>query len=102
MSAAALLEIASRIHCPDSEGGKYAAGIKAEIEAIAKTLTAPPLCTIKVERVTQWAQRNEPKPLTAIYENIGTWGIVAETRMGIPRVGIYLGQGVVAVIELVE
>jgi hypothetical protein len=37
-TATKLRQIASRIHCPDSEGGKYAAGIKAEIEAVADSL----------------------------------------------------------------
>lgn len=98
-----LNEIASRIHCPDSEGGKYAAGIKAEIEAIANESIEAcliPAVALKIERVLRWSQRVEPSPQTPIYETAtGGWSEIEENRKQARKLGIYLGKGWVAMIN---
>lgn len=69
-------------------------------------------CTVK--RVRGWRQRSEPKPQTAIYQNtpetddISESGVVLdhnwseEPASAYDCVGIYLGSGLVAVVECKE
>lgn len=90
-----LLEIASRIHCPDSEGGKYAAQIKEEIEDVANTLSVIPEGVV-VEDVQSWGQRKVPLDNSLIFFDGSNW---AECTTPGTKAGIYLGDNKVMVFK---
>lgn len=55
--------------------------------------------TIQVEKVTKWDKGKKPQPQTPIYKYLGIWGEEPMLTKHKQPVGIYLGNGFVALVS---